>query len=95
MNHLPPRLLVRQEGLALSRWRQKGCRGAGMGDGALLGEGETRKPPPWWETPPRRDARGRRDWEVPAGSDGGDFCFSPGRQVQIYLAQKLKKVLTQ
>lgn len=94
MNHLPPLPLVRQEGFALSRWRQKGCRGAGTRDGALLGEGKTRKPPLWWETPPRRDARGRRDWEVPAGSDG-DFCFSPDCEVQIYLALEMKKVLTQ
>ena len=41
----------------------------GVRDGAgeaLLSRQEMWKPPLWWETPSRRDARARRDWEVPA-----------------------------
>jgi len=37
----------------------------GAGEALLTGE-EMWKPPQWWETPSRRDARARRGWEVPA-----------------------------
>lgn len=44
----------------------EGLRGVRDGAGrTLLSRQEMWKPPPWWETPSRRDARARRDCEVP------------------------------